>query len=106
MVVIPADGLYEMNIFMVVINTAGSDGTLCKLIAAVGTNGTAQQLCARTTKTISAGQYDGTGGTVVFQGTAGDKNTPALYFRRNGTGGTFKLSYFNDYLHAAIRRIN
>ena len=104
--VIPADGLYEMNIFMVVINTAGSDGTLCKLIAAVGTNGTAQQLCARTTKTISAGQYDGTGGTVVFQGTAGDKITPALYFRRNGTGGTFKLSYFNDYLHAAIRRIN
>ena len=103
--VVPADGLYEMNIFIVVVNIDATDGLICKLIVAVNRDGTPEQLCARTTKDIFAGQYDGTGGTVVFEASEDELISPAIYFKQNGTGGDFELVTRDTYLHAAIRRI-
>ena len=102
---IPTTGLYEFNTLAVFINTAGTDGTICKIILAINRDGSPADLCTRATIEIPAGQYTGASGTLVFEATAGEEITPAIYFRRNGTGGTFKLTYFHTYLHAAIRRI-
>jgi hypothetical protein len=102
---IPETGLWEFNTLAVFINTAGTDGTICKIILAINRDGSPADLCTRATLEIPAGQYTGASGALVFEATAGEEITPAIYFRRNGTGGSFKLTYFHTYLHAALRRI-
>ena len=111
--IVPTDGWYEMNVFVANYNAdTSTDALEAKLIVAPGYKASSggawsqKKFCARTTTTLYGNQYDGAGGTCVFQADAGEYIVPLFYYFRSGTGSTqVQQITSSEYSHAAIRQI-